>query len=45
MNQDYRFKLNERHGFKEFINTHDKIRGTNIFDSCPEFIELWDNIK
>ena len=45
MNQDHRFELSEQHGFKEFIKTHDEIRDTDIFESCPEFIKLWDDIK
>lgn len=31
--------------FKEYVQHKDKIRGTNIFDSCPEFIDIWDDIK
>jgi len=34
----------EKTMFKDFIVKKDKMRGTNIFDSCPEFKDIWDDI-
>ena len=35
----------DKQDFKQYIQHKDNIRGTNIFESCPEFIDLWDDIK
>lgn len=43
--QSHRFKNQDSVGFKDFIKTYDQIRKTNIFDACPEFLELWDEIE
>jgi len=34
----------DKQKFKDFILHKDKVRGTNIFDSCPEFKDIWDDI-
>lgn len=44
-NQEHRFNNNKNLGLKEFIQTYDKIRKTDIFENCPEFIDLWDEIS
>ena len=35
----------DKQRFKDFILHKDNVRGTNIFDSCPEFKDIWDDIK
>lgn len=35
----------DKQDFKNFIIKKDKTRKTSIFDSCPEFKDIWDDIK
>ena len=35
----------DKQDFKTYIQRKDNVRGTNIFDSCPEFKDIWDDIK
>jgi pyruvate-formate lyase-activating enzyme len=35
----------DKQDFKNFIIKKDKTRKTSIFDSCPEFKDIWDDIE